>query len=138
MKNCGRRNIRKHRDIKVIDKYVTLDISLKFDSLEKMKITSSESKDNLGISGKGFITSLGIKAKVRSHKYKKARYAIGNVIKKYLSNIIWEFEKLPYESYEKKRPKHDPNDRYSYLARHFAKCMLISDVLNSENYPVIT
>ena len=47
----------------------------------------------MGISGKGLIASLGIKAKVRTHKYKKARYAIGNVSKKDLSNIIREFEK---------------------------------------------
>ena len=26
MKNCGRRNVRKHKDIKGSDKYVTLDI----------------------------------------------------------------------------------------------------------------
>ena len=44
MKNCGRRNVRKHKEIKGIDKYFTLDISSKFDSLDKMKITSSESK----------------------------------------------------------------------------------------------
>ena len=44
MKNCGHRNFRKHEDIKGNDKYVTLDISLKFDSLDKMKITSLESK----------------------------------------------------------------------------------------------
>ena len=41
MKNCGHRNIRKDRDIKSSDKYVTLDISLKFDSLDKIKITYS-------------------------------------------------------------------------------------------------
>ena len=44
MQNCGRRNFRKHKEIKGSDKYVTLDMSLKFDSLEKMIITSSESK----------------------------------------------------------------------------------------------
>ena len=59
MKNCGRRNGRKHKDIKSSDKYVTLkkhkeirgsdkyvtlDISSKFGSLDKMKITSSDSK----------------------------------------------------------------------------------------------
>ena len=33
MKDCSRRNIRKHREIKGSDKYATLDISLKFDSL---------------------------------------------------------------------------------------------------------
>ena len=93
MKNCGCRNFRTHRDIKGGDKYVTLDILLKFDNMEKMKITSSESKHNLGRSGNGLITFLGLKAKIRPHKYKKARYTIGNVSKKELSKIIWEFEK---------------------------------------------
>ena len=43
MKNGGRCNIRKHRYIKGSFKYVTLDISLNFDSPDKMKITSSGS-----------------------------------------------------------------------------------------------
>ena len=47
MKNCGRRNVRKHKDIKGSDKYVTLDISSKFESMDKMKITSSDSKVKL-------------------------------------------------------------------------------------------
>ena len=68
MKNRGRRNVRKHREIKGSEKYVTLEISLKFDNLDKMKITSSESKDNLGITRKGFIISMGLKAKVNPHK----------------------------------------------------------------------
>ena len=77
-----------------------------------MKIISSESKGKLERSQKGFIASLGFKAKVRLHKYKKARYAIGNVSKKYLSKIIREFDKLLYESYERKSPKHEPTDGY--------------------------
>ena len=44
VKNCVRRNVSKHREIKGSDKYVTLDISLKFDNMDKMKITSSESR----------------------------------------------------------------------------------------------
>ena len=68
MKNCGRRSVRKRSEIKGSDKYVTLDISLEFDSLDKMKIKSSESKDNLGRSGKGLITSLGLKVKARLYK----------------------------------------------------------------------
>ena len=39
MKNCGRLNVIKHIYIKGSDKYVTLDISLNFVSLEKMRIT---------------------------------------------------------------------------------------------------
>ena len=47
MKNCGHSNVRKHKEIRCSDKYITLDISSKFDSLDKMKITSSESKGKL-------------------------------------------------------------------------------------------
>ena len=94
-KNCGHHNVRKHREIKGSDKYVTLNILLKFDSLDKMIITSSESKVKLERSGKGLITSLGLKAKTSPKKHKKARYAIRNVSKKDFSNIIREFENLP-------------------------------------------
>ena len=40
MKNCGRHNVSKHKEIKGSDKYFTLEISLKFESLDKIKITS--------------------------------------------------------------------------------------------------
>ena len=56
------------------------------------------------------ITSLGIKDKERPNKYKEARYSIKNVSMKELSKIIREFEKLPYKSYERRRPKHEPTD----------------------------
>ena len=75
---------------------------MKFDSLDKTIITSSDSKDNLGRSGKGFIASLVMKSKSSPKKCQKSRYAIGNVSKKDLSNIIREFEKLPYKSYERR------------------------------------
>ena len=48
MKNCGRRKVRKHKEIKGSDKIVTLNISAKFDSMNNMKTTSSESKVKLG------------------------------------------------------------------------------------------
>ena len=53
MKNCGCLNVRKHKDIKGSDMYVTLDISLKFDNLDKIEIKSSESKVKFERSGKG-------------------------------------------------------------------------------------
>ena len=68
MKNCGRRKFRKHKEIKGSDKIVTLDISAKFDSLNKMETTYSESKEKLEISGKGLVTALAFKTKVRSPK----------------------------------------------------------------------
>ena len=84
MKICGRRNFRKHKEIKGRDKYVTFDISSKFYSLDKMKITSSESKGKLERSGKGLTTSLVFKTKAGLQRYEKARYAIGNVSRKEL------------------------------------------------------
>ena len=86
-----------------------------------MKITSSESKGKLERSGKGLVNSLGFKAKIRLQKYKKARYAIGNVSKKDISKIIREFDKFEKLPYEKKRPKHEPTDSYFYLARQFCE-----------------
>ena len=111
MKQFGHRNVRKHKEINSSDKYVTLDISSTFDSLDKMKITSSKSKVKLEISGKGLITFLGFKTKAGSQKYKKASYAIINVSKKDLSKIIKDFEKIKKLPYEKKWPKHEPTDR---------------------------
>ena len=137
MKHFGRYNVRKHIEITGSDKYVTLDISLKIDIMDKMKIKSSRSKVKLGRSGKGLITSLGLKYKVRPHKYKKSMHAIVNISKKDLSKIIRDFEKLPYASYEKKRIKHEPIDRHFYLARQSAKCMMRDGDLSSHCYPVL-
>ena len=66
--NCGHCKVRKHKEIKGSDKYVTLDISPKFDSLDKMKTISSESKGKLERPGKGLVTSLGFNTKVISQK----------------------------------------------------------------------
>ena len=103
-----------------------------------MRIKSSEPKDNLGRSGKGLITSLGLKAKTRPNKYKKSIYAIGSFIMKYLSNIIREFENFPYKSNQRRIPKHELTGSYFYLARHSSKCMMIYDALNSHVYPLRT
>ena len=48
-----------------------------------------------------------------------------------ISNISKDFEKLPYEGYVQKRPKHDPTDSYFCLERHLANCMIRDDAFNS-------
>ena len=45
MKNCVRFKVRKHKEIKGSDKIVTLNISEKFDSLNRMETISSESEE---------------------------------------------------------------------------------------------
>ena len=94
IKNGGRHKVRKHKEIKGSDKYIPLDTSSKFDSLNNMKTTSSDSKGKLGRSVKGLVTALYFKTKVGSQNYKKARYAIGNVSEKDLLKIIKSLRKL--------------------------------------------
>ena len=77
MKNCGRRKVRKHKEIKGSDKCVTLNIyeilniSDKFDNLNKMETTSSESKVEVERSGKGLVTALDLKTKASSKNTKR-------------------------------------------------------------------
>ena len=99
MKNCGHRNVRKHREIKNGEKYITLDIYLKIGGLYKMNITYSDPKYYFGISVKELITSLGLKTIGRSNRNKKAWYVITNVSMKNLSKISKEFLMLPYNGY---------------------------------------
>ena len=130
MKNCGCCKVRKHKDIKGSDKIVTLNISAKFDSLNNMKTTSSESKVKLVRSGKGLVTALDFNTKVRQSKHKKDRYAIRNVSDNDLLKIIKEFEKIGKLPYEKRTPKHEPTPSYFHLVRQLAKCMMRSDENN--------
>ena len=104
-----------------------MNVSAKFDSLNKMKTTSSESKGKLGRPGKGLVTDLAFNTKVRSQKYKKARYSIENFSEKDLSKIIKEFEKIGRVPDEKRIPKYEPTPRCFHLVRQLAKCMVRSD-----------
>ena len=92
----------------------------------------------------GYLSGFQYQSKV-SQKYKKERYAIGNVSEKDLLNIIKEFEKIEKPPYEKKRPKHEPNHSYFRLVRQLVKCMMRYDKLNQHdpgsytemNYPLL-
>ena len=91
-----------------------------------METTSSESKGELGRSGKGLVTDLDLKNKVKLQRYKKARCAIRNFSMKDLLNIIKDFEKFVKVPYVKSIPKHDPTSGYYHLVRCIAECMMIS------------
>ena len=103
-----------------------MDISEKFDSPNKMEATSSESKEKFKRSGKGLVTALDFKTKERLPKYKKARYAIGNVSKKDFSKIIKEFEKIGQLPYEKRIPKCEPTPSYFHLVK--ATCEVYDEI----------
>ena len=73
MKTFGRQKVRKHKEIKGSDKIFTLNVSEKFDSLNNMETTSSESKERLERSGKRLVTDLAFKTKVRFAKIQKGK-----------------------------------------------------------------
>ena len=132
MRNCGQRNVSKHKEIKDSDERVTLNmndilkISEKFDDLDKMETTSPESKVKMEVSGKWLVTALVLKTKARSKIYKKARYAIWNVSMKDLSNKIKEFENIFKVPHLKSKPKHEPTLIYFHLVECLRKCMMRS------------
>ena len=68
IKNCGRRNVRKHREMKIGDQYIILNISSKLDCMDKREVTSLKIKDYMVISGKGLTTSLALSTKSPNKK----------------------------------------------------------------------
>ena len=76
------------------------------------------------------VTALSLKTKARSKIYKKARYAIGNVSMKDLSNKIKEFEKIVKVPYLKSIPKHEPTSSYFHLVVCLGECMMRFDENN--------
>ena len=73
MKNCGLRKVRKHKEIKSSNKYATLDISSKFDSLDKIKITSSELEGKFGKIRKGVDYLSGFQDQSKVKKIQKGK-----------------------------------------------------------------
>ena len=73
MKNCGHRKVRKKKEIKGSDKCVTLNISDKFDSLNNMETTSSESKVKLGEIRKGVGNHSGSQEQIKIEKIQKGK-----------------------------------------------------------------
>ena len=124
MKKCVRRKVRKQKEIKGSDKYVTLEISSKFDSLDNIKTTSSDSKGKLETSGKGLVTSLGFKTKVRSRKYKKQCMPLEMSVRRTFQIISRSLRKLINCLMR----------RNFRLERQLVKCMIRSDKLNWHNH----
>ena len=67
-------------------------------------------------------------AKTSPNKRKKARYAIGDVSMNDFSKIIREFEKLPYKSYERRSPKHEPTNSRQLLLPSRTACEVYDDI----------
>ena len=90
MKSCGRRNVRKNRDINNGEQYIFLEISCKIDYLDKREFNSSQSKDYMGIPGKGLTTYLALRTK-RTNNKEKAGFFITDITNQDLRKLLKKF-----------------------------------------------
>ena len=79
MRSCGRSNFRKYNEINNGEQYISMEIYLKLDCLDKRGFASSGSRDYVGISGKGMTTSLTPRTRMRSNKKQKSRTVITDI-----------------------------------------------------------
>ena len=126
MKSCGRRNFRKHRDIKNGEHYIALDLSLKLYCLYKRKATSLEPRDNVGRLGKGMTTSLTIRTKIPNNK-QKARTVFTDITNQYFRKLLKKFNNSPFLGYKKKRVHNEPTESYFLLIIHISNLIKIKN-----------
>ena len=120
MKNCGRRKVRKHKEIKGSDQCVTLNIyeilniSEKFDNLNNMETTSSV-KSIIGEIRKGVGNRSGSQDQSKVEKIQKGKVCH----RKYQhegsfqeNQRVWKKIKV---TYVKRIPKHEPTSSYFRL-----------------------
>ena len=134
MKNCGRRNVREHRDIKNGNQYVVLDI-YKVWWYGKDENHIFRTKILFGNTRKGVYYLSGSQEHYKAKKIKKIRFAINEVSLKDISKTIKGFKDLPYDCYARKRPKHMHTESYLYPKIQLAKfIMSTQNMINSRSF----
>ena len=107
--SCGRRIVRKHREIKNVEQYITLDISFDLDFLDKREVATSESRDYMGRSGNGLINYMALSIKIPKKK-EKARVTINDITNHYFGNFLKEFKNSTYLGYKDKQVHNEPTE----------------------------
>ena len=118
--SCGRRNIRKHRDIKNVEQWIILNMSYKLDCLDKKNFNSSESKDYMVRPGYRLTKYLDIRTK-SSNKKQKARFDITDITNKDFSQLLKQFKNSPYIGYKSKQVHNEPTKSCFFQIKHITK-----------------
>ena len=91
MTSFGRRNVKKHTEIKNSEKYIALEIYLKLGCMDNREVTYSESREYMGRLDKGLTTSLTIRTKSPNNE-QKARTNITAISNHYFNNLLKDFK----------------------------------------------
>ena len=118
MTSCGRRSVRKYREINNGEKYIILDISSKLDLLDKRLVTSSKSKDYMIRPGNGLTTSMDLRTKT-SNKKQKARFAVTDITDQDFEKLLKKFKNSPFIGYKIKQVHNKPTEAYFFLIKTY-------------------
>ena len=95
MKSYGRRNVRRHREIKNGEQYIILEISYDIYCMDKREDTPLESRHYMARTGKGMTTYMDFREKSPNNK-KNASFDITGITNQDFSYLIRKFKKTPY------------------------------------------
>ena len=94
VKNCGRHNYKKHSEIKNGEQNIALGFSLVFYCMFNREVKYLESRDYIGISGKGLSTSLTLRTKSLNNNH-KARTSITDINNQYFRGFLKDVKDSP-------------------------------------------
>ena len=101
MKSYGRRNVRRHREIKNGEQYIILEISYDIYCMDKREETPSKSRYYMARTGKGMTTYMDFREKSPNNK-KNASFDITGITNQDLSKLFRKFTNSPYLGYKRK------------------------------------
>ena len=113
-------NAKKHRVIKNGDHYIALEIYLKLDWMGNRVVTSSGSRDYVGISGKELTNSLTLRTKIPNNK-EKDRTSITDITNHGFRNLLREFKFSHYIDYKRKHFHNESTEDLFFLIKQFFK-----------------
>ena len=76
---CGCSNVRKQKEIRNVEHYITLDIYLDLGCLHKRKLTSPGPRYYVGIPDKGLNTYLTLRSRKKPKSKQKAKFSTTDV-----------------------------------------------------------
>ena len=117
MKSFGRRNVRKNKEIKNVEQYTALEISLELDGLDKKEVTYSGSRNYVRRPVKRMTTYMTIRTRIRPNKKHKERNANTEVVPQYSMKILEEFKDIHYLLYMRIQVRNYPTEVYFFLVK---------------------
>ena len=91
-RSFGHCNIKKHKEIRNSEQYITLNISLKLDFLDNTEVTYPGSRDYIGTSGKRMNTSMTFSTIRSSKKKQKESNSITEIFPQDFMKLLEEFK----------------------------------------------